>query len=95
MSNTPTESEFDKELRDILFNASGGVSDMAEKEIMAIKKAAYKYALRVDLTALPHDELCLHNTAKYMIPSCAPCECDWAEKRLEQQLINLYGGDKK
>lgn len=42
MSNTPTESEFDKALRNILFNASGGVSDMAEKEIMAIKQAVDK-----------------------------------------------------
>ncbi|MHD0307378.1 hypothetical protein [Rhodococcus erythropolis] len=80
MSNTPTESEFDKALRDILFNASGGVSDMAEKEIMAIKQAFDKNILK------DHQIPDGREIWDYL---------RIANEEHKEQRINLYGGDKK
>ncbi|WP_160665087.1 hypothetical protein [Pseudarthrobacter sp. ATCC 49987] len=38
-------TELDKKLTDIIFKASGGVSDMGAEEVRAIKKAVEKYVI--------------------------------------------------
>lgn len=51
--NTPQlPSKLDMELRDILFTAAGGISDMATNEIVRIKRAIDEHVLGEKITAL-------------------------------------------